>query len=453
METLGKYENNEKNYPKSLLEKRFTALFITIPQTTINYEELHHKLKNYNQINYILTKPEQHKDEGVHIHILLKFKQQTKIKKINEIIFQTEGIIKGTVDYQKPNDINASITYLHKAETSIEGKPYIEEGEIPKRRGRQPNDINEGILKAMNIASEGNTDEALEEIKQISPRDYLLYKDTIKNTLEGENKTRKKYTAPDMSKANVKLSEQQQKVWDLLQETPKQRRIIWVTGQYGSGKSFLYNYIKSNHDYGMYDAGQTASMDNLAYGYDEEGVIAWDLPRTFNFQDMGDAIGNVIEKFSDFGQSITSKKYNGKTQRVLGHAIVFSNHLPIEQLTHRNIIHIDLSYAQAHENKAVAIETKPPVSDNEEELIIEPVHSEINQPIYNPPVSDSEEEESPRVENTDNPNIQKVIKGVLHRYCVRYRVEPKGTVKSKIMLGTLEEAKLWLDKRIPAIDY
>jgi hypothetical protein len=92
----------------------------------------------------------------------------------------------------------------------------------------------------------------------------------------------------------------------------------------------------------MYDAGQSASLDNVAYGYDQEGVIAWDLPRTFDFEEKGDHIANVIEKFSDFGQSITSKKYKGKTQQVRGHTIVFSNREPLEQLAHRDIVHINL---------------------------------------------------------------------------------------------------------------
>ena len=239
----------------------------------------------------------------------------------------------------------------------MEGKPYLEYGEAPldigisKKNFKDKDEKDRELLNAIQLADSGDIDEALEHIKKTNPRDYLLYKQQLKNTLTEDNniKTRKKYTAPDMSKDNVTLNAKQQQVWDLLQSTPKQRRIIWVTGEYGSGKSFLYNYIKNNHDYGMYDAGQTASLDNIAYGYDEEGVVAWDLPRTFNFHDYGDAIANVIEKFSDFGQSITSKKYNGKTQKVLGHAIVFSNHPPIEQLKHRDIIHIDLSQESDNE--------------------------------------------------------------------------------------------------------
>lgn len=350
---LGEFKDKLQSYPEALLNARIRANFITIPQTTIKYEELYNKLKEYKQVKYLIVKLEKHEDNGLHIHIVIKLKQQVKIRIIHNLIMSVEGNINGSINYQTPKKINASIQYLKKQETEVEDAPYLEYGEAPP----EPKHINNNyqskqdikdtaLLEAIQLADNGgDIDEALEHIKQTNPRDYLLYKQQLKNTLleDSNNKTRKKYELPDMSKENVKLTKKQEQVWELLQTTPKQRRIIWVTGQYGSGKSFLYNYIKNNHEYGMYDAGQTASLDNIAYGYDEEGVVAWDLPRTYNFIDYGDAIANVIEKFSDFGQSITSKKYNGKTQNVRGHAIVFSNHKPIEQLKHRDIIHIDLT--------------------------------------------------------------------------------------------------------------
>ena len=239
------------------------------------------------------------------------------------------------------------IQYAKKTDTQVEGKPYLEYGESPLEQGTnqhiKKDQINHLLNQAIEKAEQGDTEGALADIKIIAPMDYLKFKQQINNTLTSENKTVLKYEAPSFSPADVKLNSKQQEVWDLLQCTPKTRRIIWVTGEYGSGKSFLYNYIKANHPYRMYDAGQSASLDNVVYGYDEEGVIAWDLPRTFNFEELGNCISSVIEKFSDFGQSITSKKYSGKTQKVLGHAVVFSNHPPLDQLSHRDVIHIDLT--------------------------------------------------------------------------------------------------------------
>lgn len=342
---LEETQNTPILYTDKLLNSRMTTNFVTIPQTTINYEILHQALSDYNQLKYVITKLEQHKDQGLHIHIIIVAKQQIKLKSLHNIIMSQEGTIKGSINYQKPQHIQKSINYLRKEETSIEDKPYLEWGEIPMSQGR-PTNNNKEILDAITLAEQGNTTEALAQLKEIDPMKYLQYKETFKQNLLTENKTRKKYTPPDMSKQNVKLNPQQQQVWDLLQETPKQRRIIWVSGNPGCGKSFLFNYINTNHEYSMYNAGQTASIDNIAYGYDEEGVVAWDIPKSYNYNELGDSLASVIEKFSDFGQTITSKKYNGKTQQVLGHAIVFSNNPPLEQLSHRDVIHISLDKQQ-----------------------------------------------------------------------------------------------------------
>jgi hypothetical protein len=352
--------NNEqltKQYHEKLLNRQIMSQFITIPQTTINEVELFNKLKDYKQITYLIVKLEQHKDEGLHIHIVLKFKSSTLLKHIHKIImsFNDRTDKNGTIDYQTPKSLGASIQYLKKEETSVEDHPYLEHGEAPNENGRplkKTGNTDDAILEALQLAKDGNTDAALESIKQSNTRDYLLFKNQIKETLLGE-KQNKKWTAPNMNKDNVTLSKSQKQVWDLIQQPPKARRIIWITGDYGSGKSYLKNYIENNYEYGTYDAGQSASLDNVAYAYNEEGAILWDLPRTYNFNELGDAIANVIEKFSDFGTKISSKKYNGKTTQVLGHTIVFSNHDPINQLKHRDIIHIHLD-KQAQEEDALA---------------------------------------------------------------------------------------------------
>ena len=453
-------------YPQKLLNAKTTALFITIPQTKINYLELHNKLTQKNDKKYILTKLEQHKDEGLHIHIIIIAKptKDFRISGIHNIIMsfnEDQTQIKGTIDYQKIKNPEASINYLKKEATSIEGMPYQEWGEAPAKKIKNKNADNQQILDIITIAEQGDADEALAQLKQIDPMKYLQYKETFKTNLQTENKVRKKYTPPDLSKEAVNLKPKQQQVWDLLQTTPKQRRIIWITGNYGSGKSFLYNYIKTNHEYGMYDAGQTASLDNLAYGYDEEGVIAWDLPRTFNFTELGNPIANVIEKFSDFGQSITSKKYNGKTQRVLGHAIVFSNHPPLDILKHRDIIHIDLDETEKEE-----VMVKPPLhqddgDDNDYcEYITNGKHTteadytnwlenhiknrkerQFKPPAIQEQSEDQEKCEIPPIimEDTDYPEITKYTKQALIIYVIHYQTKQGGTINHK-EYNTLAEA-------------
>jgi len=347
MNTLGKITQLDDKIKNAKITKNF----ITIPQTTINYQELHEKLTKDKNVKYLLTKLEHHKEEGLHIHIIISYKQQTRIGTLHTKIIETNGEINGTIDYQVPKELLATINYCKKEDTSVDDSPYLEYGVLPKeahrpktkqeyqdREEKQNNKLKEAIEKA----EQGDIDTAVELVKDIKPLDYIKHKQQIIENLTSENKIRKYYTPPNMNTDNVKLSQSQQQVWDLLQQTPKQRRIIWVTGRPGSGKSFLMNYLTQNHEYQVYNAGQSASFDNVAYGYDREGVIAWDIPKSFDFDSMGDALGNVIEKFSDFGQHISSKKYNGKTTQVLGHTLVFSNHPPLEQLSHRDVIHINL---------------------------------------------------------------------------------------------------------------
>lgn len=341
------------------------------------------EVKSINAVEAVyLIYGREHPDTTPHLQGYIQFKNQKRMNEVKKALGTQRlhlEVSKGTAEQ--------NIVYCSKEDTNpfIKGEPKLKGNQYSKRI----QDNTAELLEALEQAQQGNTEEALEQIKQSNPRDYLLYKNNIITTLQSENKTRLKYELPDMSAQNNKLKPQQQKVWDLLQQTPKQRRIIWVTGNYGSGKSYLYNYIKSNHAYGMYDAGQTASLDNIAYGYDEEGVIAWDLPRTFNFTDLSNPIASVIEKFSDFGQTITSKKYAGKTQQVRGHAIVFSNAPPLEQLLHRDVIHIDLSQTDDEDGE--------PIRDQEEHKVQLVTPPTITEPLKElPPANkdeDSEEEE------------------------------------------------------------
>jgi len=434
-------DNNVKaTYSSKLLASRMKSNFITIPQTTINYEDLHKAFSEFKHTQYLITKLEQHEDNGLHIHILIILSETQRLSALHKIIMSlSEGdtLINGTIDYQKPDHVGKSISYIKKTETSVEGKPFLEYGELGAIHQRQANDNTTALLEAIAKAEQGDTDEALEDIKQIDPMKYLQYKETFKTNLMSENKTVKKYELPNMNKTNVKLNPQQQIVWEHLQSTPQARKIIWVSGDYGSGKSYLYNYIKANHDYGMYDAGQSASMDNVAYGYNEEGVIAWDLPRTFNFTEMGDSIANVIEKFSDFGQSITSKKYSGKTQHVRGHVIVFSNQPPLEQLRHRNIIHINLTGIK--DIKANPIKKDHPELDDPQ-----PVYQIVGREHEGPVNNDSDKEEEPTIftQATANPNIYKLTKGTRTVYKTNYREYINGPVKSKLCKTEAEATKL-----------
>ena len=156
-----------------------------------------------------------------------------------------------------------------------------------------------------------------------------------------EEKPLKKWQPPVYTSDNTTLKPYQKKIWDIINTQPKQRQIIWVNGKPNTGKSFMFNYINENYEYGIYSAGSTASLDNAVYGYEEEGAIAWDIPKNYDYETFGNSLASTIEKFSDYGQYLTSRKYAGKKIQVRGHVIVFSNRPVLEQLKHRDIIEIN----------------------------------------------------------------------------------------------------------------
>lgn len=132
----------------------------------------------------------------------------------------------------------------------------------------------------------------------------------------------------------------QHQLWDYLKEDPQPRRLFWVVGDYHTGKSHMFNYIMTNYEFGAYDAGQCASLDSVVHGYEKQGVIMWDLPRCFDYSTFGSKIANVMEKFTDYDQMLSSKKYGTKTICNHAHVVIFANCEPLECLAHRNVVRL-----------------------------------------------------------------------------------------------------------------
>lgn len=330
------FGRNTELYPDALLSKQRRSHFITIPQTTQDLNLLNNIIQKISKtIKYSLISKEEHKDDGIHYHICISFSQPISVKQIHTKLLQVEGNIQGSINYQEVKKIGAVITYIKK-----DGN-FIEQGDAPKQSHSKPNNmeqLNEDL--SLILSDDISVTDALLQIKEKQPAYYIQHSDKIKKVLE-ENIITPKWDYIKYTNENTELKPYQKKVWEILQQPPKPRQIIWVEGKPSTGKSFLFNYIQENYKYKLYSAGQSASLDSVIYGYDEEGVIAWDIPKSYDFTTLGDALSSTIEKFSDFGQILTSKKYTGKKVRVLGHVIIFSNHGPLEQLKHRDIIYIN----------------------------------------------------------------------------------------------------------------
>lgn len=334
--------DNDNLYSKELLNKSFRNLFITIPHTNIDYKILINSFNSTLHLKYIIGCRELHQDNTPHIHLLLVLEKPSRLKPIHNIIKSQNETPKGSINYKTAEHIAKCINYIKK------DKDYMELGEVPSKTGsvgkqkqnisyQEQQDIHyTNILEI--IENTQDKDKALETFKKTCPRDYFMNSDKVEAQIDKLLKPKhKKYDYIKYTNNNTALSNWQQETWDILQSPPKPRQIIWVYGEPGAGKSFMFNYLTENHEYGLYHAGQSVSLDNLAYSYEEQGVIAWDIPMNFNWKELTTPLCNVIEKFSDFGQIITSKKYTGKNCRVLGHTLVFSNNPPPIELTHRDI--------------------------------------------------------------------------------------------------------------------
>jgi hypothetical protein len=287
-------------------------------------------------IKYICVAQEEHTKEGKHYHILLTATAGIRIGAIHKRIMETQGDIGGSINYQQVETLKAVETYIKKDDN------YEEWGEITTQKHQK--DTKDELEEDLNelYTNDKTLEENLEIFQAKQPAYYTQYYENILNHLQRkETKILKRWKPKVWNNTNTILKPYQKKIWEMIQEEPRERQIIWVKGKPGSGKSFMFNYINANHDWGIYNAGSTASLDNAVYGYEGEGVVAWDIPLNYDFKNYGDALASTIEKFSDYGQYLTSRKYKGKKIQVTGHVIVFSNRSVLPQLKHRDIIEIN----------------------------------------------------------------------------------------------------------------
>nr|QNG41042.1 replication-associated protein [Pygoscelis antarcticus] len=345
------YGRSTELYNEKMLAKQWRQHFITIPQSSQIHAELFENLKKASvNIKYLCVAKEHHARGGDHYHIYIATTSQAiKIAQIHRRIMETKGDIDGSINYQQVKTANAVITYIKK-----DGN-FLEFGTIPKRKNDPASagssaDIDKLLIEIYN--NEESLEDNIQQLKEKYPSYYTINYEAIIARLEAkENVAYKRWKPPEYNSTNTKLKPYQERIWELINTEPKTRQIIWVNGKPNSGKSFMFNYIDQNYDYGIYSAGSTASLDNAVYGYDGQGAICWDIPLNYNYADMGDALASTIEKFSDYGQTLTSRKYKGKKIQVRGHVIVFANRPILPQLTHRDIIRINTRDDETEEQK------------------------------------------------------------------------------------------------------
>lgn len=376
------YGRNKGLYSEKMLKKTLRQHFITIPQSEQDHKQLFDNIiKASKTLRYVLVAQEKHAVEGKHYHILLTAKNPVAIGAIHRRIMETLGNIGGAINYQKVQSTEAVRTYCCKDGNIKEYGALANQ----KYNADTKHKINEDLNEI--YTNDKSYEENIEIIKEKQPAYYTQYSNHIERLVKAkEDRPLKKWDAPIYNTENTTLKPYQQKLWDIINKPPKNRQIIWVCGKPNTGKSFMFNYINENYEYGIYNAGSTASQDNAIYGYEEQGAIAWDIPKSYDFESYGDALSSTIEKFSDFGQELTSRKYQGKKVRALGHVIVFSNRHVLPQLKHRDIIEINARDDETEEEKLATWNIKKRVSKSNktiwEETIAQAGQEDIRKYYY-----------------------------------------------------------------------
>ena len=160
----------------------------------------------------------------------------------------------------------------------------------------------------------------------------------------------------------LELRPWQQLLLGYLNSRPERRRVFWVVGEPGSGKTTFSSWLDepANYEGGVLNLGACFSVSNALFNYQTQACVILDYPLSFRFDLHGDDVGQVCETFSEFGSCRQSTKYVGRRVRISCHCVVLSNVMPIRQVRHRDIILIETSTgSQASTLPMVAAETWP----------------------------------------------------------------------------------------------
>ena len=147
-----------------------------------------------------------------------------------------------------------------------------------------------------------------------------------------------------------------------LNSRPERRRVFWVVGEPGSGKTTFSSWLDepSNYEGGVLNLGACHNVANALFNYQSQAVVVFDYPMSFRFDLHGDDVSQCCETFSEFGSCRQSTKYVGRRVRICCHCVVLSNVMPIRQVRHRDIILIETTTgSQASTLPMEAAETWP----------------------------------------------------------------------------------------------
>ena len=332
---------------REVMRKQVSRVALTIKHTDVQKEELRDLLGpmcRYLRVGHELHEEHVPDRPDDHLHAYLQLSAQKRLGEIYKLVQdKLDDRYYGRPDVrQLPSNTDAAKwnNYCKK------DGDYIDHGELQmagpaRKRGEQDEAPYHEFL---HVAATEGVDAAMAYASEELVEQYCTRYSALKEAAESKKPRRTKYDLPSMEAKDVQ-PRQWQKAWlpRVVEKKPTRRRIHWVWGSPGQGKSWVHDFLDANHPHGCFNAGNRCCLDNLAYNYNEEGVVMWDFPKNFDWDGMSLAAASVIEKFSDFGTPLRSLKYKGKSCYARGHVVVFANRPPIAELAHRDVqeFHID----------------------------------------------------------------------------------------------------------------
>ena len=149
------------------------------------------------------------------------------------------------------------------------------------------------------------------------------------------------------SEPKVTLAAWQERVLSLLNEELVRRRIIWVVGPPGSGKTTFSTWLESPYtlcggeERGVLSMGACDSITNCLHRWSIQAVTMFDCPLSFDWRRKAESVATLVEKFSEYGTQRESTKYQGGTVRTRCHCLVFANVHPIDEVAHRDVLIVE----------------------------------------------------------------------------------------------------------------
>ena len=330
-------------------------LLLTYAQCEVSMEVALAFLGHSRTVTGLAICRERHADGNFHLHVYLQKKKAT---------LPWEMVLLPGADRQHRPNVRSLVTADHKYNTWIylhkEGGDVLlsKAFEVPKKpRGKAARVSTSQEL--LEVASTSSIETALSQY--VSEGGDLARVAPVQRGLQVMLAGPPPGPRWEAETPVLELRAWQQLLLDFLNTRPERRRVFWVVGEPGSGKTTFGTWLEDPSNYlgGVLNLGACTSVSNALHNYNNQAVVILDFPRSFRFDVHGDDVGQVCEVFSEFGACRQATKYNGRRVRINCHCLVFSNFYPITQVRHRDVQLIETSAASEASTLPMAAQIPP----------------------------------------------------------------------------------------------